>query len=269
MKTAEPVPAITTNESPGELPIPIKRTVTGTIRSPGGAQTEKGNEIWLLTLSDLLMLLMIFFVVLFSLTLQKQPLTGQSHRVDRNITAIAQAAETSAEKDTSSSTAVPPEKEISAALEQALADALNADINQRGLLITRTADVMTLTFPEKIMFDPGQARLKPSSEGVLTKVALFIKSHTDLVVEVQGYTDDTPIRSTRYPSNWELSVDRATQVARDLIAGGVNPEAVSVKGFGEYHPLVPNRTPEEKQLNRRVEIQFSIPPRPSEQKTLG
>ncbi len=266
MKTAEPVPAITTNDSPGTLPIPIKRTLARTIRPTGGAQTEKGNEIWLLTLSDLLMLLMIFFVVLFSLTLQKQLLAGQSHRTDGNIASIAQASETPEETVTPPSTAAPPEKEISAALEQDLADALKVDINQQGLLITRTADVLTLTFPEKIMFDPGQARLKPSSEDILSKVALFIKSHTDLLVEVQGYTDDTPISSARYPSNWELSVDRATQVARDLIAGGVNPEAISVKGFGEYHPLVPNRTPEERQLNRRVEIQFSILPLTSGQK---
>ena len=266
MKTAESVPAITTNDSPGTLPIPIKRTVTRTTPSTGGAQTEKGNEIWLLTLSDLLMLLMIFFVVLFSLTLQKQLLAGQSHRTDGTIAAIAQASETTAETVTPPSASAPPEKEMSATLEQDLTAALNADLNQQGLLITRTADVMTLTFPEKIMFDPGQARLKPSSEGILTKVALFIKSHTELVVEVQGYTDDTPISSARYPSNWELSVDRATQVARDLIAGGVNPEAISVKGFGEYHPLVPNRTPEERQLNRRVEIQFSILPLPSGQK---
>lgn len=212
------------------------------------------------------MLLMIFFVVLFSLTLQKQLLAGQSNKPDRHTPTIAKTTETPADTTINTApTAAPPEKEISKTLEQDLASTLNADVNQQGLLITRTADVITLTFPENIVFDPGQARLKPSSGDILAKVALFIKSHTNLVVEVQGYTDDTPIASTRYPSNWELSVDRATQVARNLIAGGVNPEAISVKGFGEYHPIVPNRSPEERQLNRRVEIQFSIPPLPSEQ----
>jgi chemotaxis protein MotB len=111
--------------------------------------------------------------------------------------------------------------------------------------------------------------LKSSSDALLTKVALFINSHANLVVEVQGYTDDAPINSAQYPSNWELSVDRATQVARSLIARGTNPTQISVKGFGEYHPLVPNRSVEEKQLNRRVEIQFTIPSAaetPAEQK---
>lgn len=265
MKSADSVPVIT-NDSGAALPIPIKKTVTRAIRPTSGSQTEKGNEIWLLTLSDLLMLLMIFFVVLFSLTLQKQLLTGQSHKPHPTPPAVTASTETAEATVTMPSAAESQEKEISATLEQDLASALNTDVNQQGLLITRAADVITLTFPEKIVFDPGQARLKSSSEDILTKVALFIKSHANLVVEVQGYTDDTPISSTRYPSNWELSVDRATQVARGLISSGVNPEAISVKGFGEYHPIVPNRSPEERQLNRRVEIQFSIPPLPSEQK---
>lgn len=265
MKLADPVPT-TTNNSSVALPIPIKRTVTGTIRSTSSSQTEKGNEIWLLTLSDLLMLLMIFFVVLFSLTLQKQFQTGQSHKSARNTSAITKIAAPAETTVAVPSSVHSPEKEMSTKLERDLASALKADVDQQGLLITRTADIITLTFPEKIVFDPGQARLKPSSEEMLNKVALFIKSHTNLVVEVQGYTDDTPINSARYPSNWELSVDRATQVARGLIASGVNPEAISVKGFGEYHPVVPNRSPEQKQLNRRVEVQFSIPPLSSEQK---
>lgn len=212
------------------------------------------------------MLLMIFFVVLFSLTLQKQFQPGQSHKSDRNTATITKAAEPTETTGAVSSSVPSPEKEMSATLEQDLAAALNADVDQQGLLITRTADIITLTFPEKIVFDPGEARLKPSSEDILHKVALFIKSHTNLVIEVQGYTDDTPISSARYPSNWELSVDRATQVARGLIASGANPEAISVKGFGEYHPVAPNRSPEDRQLNRRVEVQFSIPPVSSEQK---
>jgi len=117
-----------------------------------------------------------------------------------------------------------------------------------------------LTFPERIIFDPGQAQVKSSAQATLDKVADFIKERAYLIVEVQGHTDNQPINTVRYPSNWELSVDRATQVARALIGMGVNPLQLSVKGFGEYHCLYPNDSDENRLKNRRVEIQLSILP---------
>jgi len=81
-----------------------------------------------------------------------------------------------------------------------------------------------------------------------------------LAVEVQGHTDDRPINNMRYPSNWELSADRAMGVSKALIGLGVNPTRLSVKGFGEYRPHVPNDSDDHRLNNRRVEIQFSILP---------
>ncbi|MEN6466012.1 MAG: OmpA family protein, partial [Syntrophaceae bacterium] len=124
----------------------------------------------------------------------------------------------------------------------------------------RAANLVTLTFPERIIFDPGHARLKPSANPTLDKVASFIRERAYLVVEVQGHTDNRPISNTRYPSNWELSADRATQVAKALISMGVNPLQLSVKGFGEHRSLYPNDSDESRSKNRRVEIQFSIHP---------
>ena len=215
------------------------------------------------------MLLMIFFVVLFSLALQKQYLKQQPLKASAGTPSISQVTDYVKKSAINSPSVASAQQDIASSLEKELVSALNSESNPQGLFIRRTADLLTLTFPEKIIFDPGQAKLKSSSDDILNKVALFINSHADLVVEVQGYTDDTPINSAQYPSNWELSVDRATQVARSLIALGTNPTQISVKGFGEYHPFVPNRNVEERQLNRRVEIQFTIPPAsriPAEQK---
>lgn len=251
------------------LPIPIKRNMGANFMPRHDAHTERGNEIWLITLSDLLMLLMIFFVVLFSLALQKQYLAKKPVKASTATLSVSQVTDHVKKASSNAPSAAPTQQDNPTSLEKELVSALNSGNNPQGLFIRRTADLLTLTFPEKIIFDPGQAKLKSSSDDILNKVALFINSHNNLVVEVQGYTDDTPISSTQYPSNWELSVDRATQVARSLIARGTNPTQISVKGFGEYHPLVPNRSVEEKQLNRRVEIQFTIPPAagmPAEQK---
>jgi len=241
------------------LPIPIKRTLPGHFGPTEVVHTERGNEIWLITLSDLLMLLMIFFVVLFSMAMRNQNLTKADFKPQPQsymLTETEKAADPMADIPPP---AVSEPRDMSADLEKDLVSALNSGDNRQDISIRRTADRVILTFPEKIVFDPGQARLKSSSSEVLNRVALFINDHGNLIAEVQGYTDDTPISSAQYPSNWELSVDRATQVAHSLISRGVDPKKISVKGFGEYQPLVSNRSAEERQLNRRVEIQFSIP----------
>jgi chemotaxis protein MotB len=85
-------------------------------------------------------------------------------------------------------------------------------------------------------------------------------AHPYLRVEVQGHTDDRPINTKRYPPNRELSVDRATQVVKTLIALGLDPAQISGKGFGEYRNLYPNDSDSNRGKNRRVEIQFSLPP---------
>ena len=151
-------------------------------------------------------------------------------------------------------------EKASASLEAELIMALQREKGQSDVMIERIADRVTLTFPERIVFDPGQARLKPTCQSTLEKVASFIHDRPFLLVEVQGHTDDKPINTSRYPSNWELSVDRATQVSRSLIGLGVNPTQLSVKGFGEYRPLLPNDSDTSRLTNRRVEIQFSVSP---------
>jgi chemotaxis protein MotB len=236
-------------------PLPMKRTNSIPLRSPSHAETDKGTDIWLITLSDLLMLLVIFFVILFSIQLQKHP---------PNISARAESKENqpevAIEKKVSAINTDPSSPSMSASIEKDLIATLNRDNGQQEVTVKRMANLVTLTFPERIVFDPGHAQLKPSAQTTLDKVASFIKERPYLIVEVQGHTDDQPINNTRYPSNLELSVDRATQVAKALIGLGVDPSLFSVKGFGEYHSLNLNDSDENRFKNRRVEIQFSIPP---------
>jgi len=84
-------------------------------------------------------------------------------------------------------------------------------------MVESHADHLILTFPERIVFDPGQAQLKPFSRTHFGKGGFFYLNHPLLIVEVHGHADDQPINTKRYPSNWELSVDRATMVAKSLI----------------------------------------------------
>jgi len=241
------------------LPIPIKRTILKSARLQPKAPTDKGTEIWLLTLSDLLMLLMIFFVVLFGLELEQQRKT--KHLLQATATTQTEPkqqeilAQASAVPDPSSANA-----KMSASIEKDLIAALNRGKGDPDILIQRIADLVILIFPERIVFDSGRAQIKPSAQATLGKVAIFIKERPYLAVEVQGHTDDKPINNLRYPSNWELSADRAMGVSKALIGLGVNPTRLSVKGFGEYRPHVPNDSDDHRLNNRRVEIQFSILP---------
>ena len=151
----------------------------------------------------------------------------------------------------------PSSQDTAALLEADLLEMLGNNQGQQGITVERRSNYIVLTFPEQIIFDSGQAHLKPTVSPVLAKVAVFIQSHTGLILEIQGHTDDRPIHNERYPSNWELSADRATQVAKALMNLGIAPTLISTKGFGEYHPLYPNDNELSRLKNRRVELQFS------------
>ncbi len=120
------------------------------------------------------------------------------------------------------------------------------------LRFTREGLVITIT--ESVLFDPGSAVLKPEAIPVLLELSKVLKSvPNDLRVE--GHTDNVPISTPKYPSNWELSAARAASVAKFLIKrGNIDPRRISIAGYGPYKPIVPNDTPEHRALNRRVDI---------------
>jgi chemotaxis protein MotB len=113
-----------------------------------------------------------------------------------------------------------------------------------------------LVFPSYLLFDSGQAYLKPHMNEILKVVAGFIKA-SGYVVTVEGHTDNVPIHSALFPSNWELSTARAGAVVRRLLElHGINPKKVAGIGFAEFRPVVPNDTPENRAKNRRVALRF-------------
>ncbi len=108
-------------------------------------------------------------------------------------------------------------------------------------------------------FRPGQAALSEKARNVLREVADEIKAQPDKNISVDGHTDDTPLSAInirKYGTNLGLSVFRAVAVAEELISLGIEPERISVSGFGCARPLVPNTGPENRAKNRRVEIRL-------------
>jgi chemotaxis protein MotB len=227
-------------------PVPRKKTVGSRRFQRKSSHSEGGNEIWLLTLTDMFMLLMICFVLLFGMSLYRQ-----------KETAVA-AAPPVAAVIPDPVIQKPPAIQAASALESDLLAILADD--RQDVTVERRSTYIVLTFPERIMFDSGQAEVKPAVQPLLEKVAAVILNRPELVVAIHGHTDDRPIHNRQYPSNWELSVDRATQVAGALVQMGIQPTRLSMKGFGEDDPLYPNDSDDNRMKNRRVEIQFFLTP---------
>ena len=110
-----------------------------------------------------------------------------------------------------------------------------------------------LILQEKLLFDPGSADIKPEMRPILDKIYEIIKDLPN-PVEVEGHTDNIPISTERFPSNWELSGARASSIVRYFISKCINPERLKASGYADTRPLASNATPEGRAQNRRVEI---------------
>ncbi len=105
-----------------------------------------------------------------------------------------------------------------------------------------------------VLFASGKAALSPAGKDAVIEVAAILATLTDKQFQIEGHTDDVPIRTGQFPSNWELASARAITVVKALIEGGMPPESVSAASFAEFRPVTANDTPEHKAANRRIEI---------------
>jgi len=113
---------------------------------------------------------------------------------------------------------------------------------------------MVVELSENILFDSGKSELKKDGAEALTEVAGVLASIPDREFQIAGHTDNIPIKSARFPSNWELSTARAVTVARALASQGVPANRLSAAGYADTQSVASNDTPEGRQQNRRIEI---------------
>jgi len=113
---------------------------------------------------------------------------------------------------------------------------------------------IVINLPDNVLFKTGSARVNKEGQQALKQIADVLKEFSDRRFQVEGHTDNVPMKSSRFPSNWELSTARALSVVHLMVEQGVAAENVSAAGFGEFHPRADNETPEGRALNRRIEI---------------
>lgn len=113
---------------------------------------------------------------------------------------------------------------------------------------------MVVELPSDVLFASGSARLSNEGQQAIGEVAQVLAEIPERRFQVEGHTDNVPISTAQYPSNWELAAARALTVVKTMIDNGMQPDRISAASFGEYKPAQPNDTREGKAANRRIEI---------------
>jgi chemotaxis protein MotB len=139
---------------------------------------------------------------------------------------------------------------IRAELERALA----AEIRRNEVALHMDADGLVVSLREIGFFDSGSASIKPGAEGAFDRVAGILREHP-YPIRVEGHTDNIPIHTAQFASNWELSTARATELVKSLIEDhGIPADRLSAAGYAEFHPVASNDNAKGRQLNRRVDV---------------
>jgi chemotaxis protein MotB len=131
---------------------------------------------------------------------------------------------------------------------------LHSMIDSGQLKVVLRNGRMIIALPNDILFDSGSTALKPAGKAALGNVAAVLANVPDRDFLVAGHTDNVPIKTELFPSNWELSTRRAVEVVHLLVADGMSPKTVAAAGYGEFDPVATNDTPEHRAQNRRIEI---------------
>jgi chemotaxis protein MotB len=214
-----------------------------------------GMMRWLLTYADMITLLLALFIILFSIsTISKVKYQALVHDISggfNNQWAInnppngGQVGQGNGQQG--ERTLQQLQQQIQAYIQQHNLQAqVQTKVERRGLVVTILTD--------NALYDEGSADLRPKTRALLDQIGGLLRVGSN-DIRVEGYTDNTPIATSQYPTNWELSTARAVGVTRYLIEHvKLAPTRISASGFGEYRPKYPNDTPLHKQLNRRVDI---------------
>lgn len=144
--------------------------------------------------------------------------------------------------------------EAAAATYRGLLQKLKSMIDAGQLKVVIRDGRMLIALPNDVLFDSGRTDIKRDAQATLAKVAQVLSTIEKRRFLVAGHTDNVPIKTERFPSNWELSTARAVEVAKFLIAKGMRPQVLAAAGYGEYDPVTPNDSPQQRALNRRIEI---------------
>jgi chemotaxis protein MotB len=244
-------------------------------------EEHENHERWLVSYADFITLLFAFFVVMYSISSVNE---GRFRTVSESIKAALNPIvsppatptpfQVGANKPTSIVPNVIPSRDVAVRRLRQAMKALHPAERADTIQITEPGDsTIVLSLPELVLFESGAAALRAEALPFLQALAEVLVE-LDRQIKVQGHTDNAPIRTAQFPSNWELSAIRAVIVVRALgELYGVPSQNLSAVGYADSRPVIDNTTPENRAKNRRVEIvvlehkQVPYPPKQGEERT--
>jgi len=230
--------------------------------------SSSGIPPWVITFADMVTLMMVFFILLFAVgTIEdkkwrqiKQSLSAALGSDTVSEAGLRQGLDVIADPlddktvhavdEVGAMVAKEIEEIVSEVEEFVFKNKLSGEVQ-----VSSDARGAIITISDVVLFPAGQARMTLPGKRKLRQVFDLLKQF-DYNVKIEGHTDNSPIRTEKFPSNWELSASRASEVVRMLILDGYPPEKLSVEGFAEFRPKAPNNNPENRAINRRIEIVY-------------
>ncbi|WP_028456567.1 flagellar motor protein MotD [Chitinilyticum litopenaei] len=228
------------------------------------------HERWLVSYADFITLLFAFFVVMYAISSVNEgkyrvlsDSLVQAFKQPPTSTKVIQIGNQTVMGAPAKPIALPaPPVPNKATEEQAkkmqdmaskIKSSLDQLIDEGKVRVTQSKRGIAVEISDSVLFDTGRADLQPQSVAGLSRVAEMVKD-TDNLIQIEGHTDNAPINSAQFPSNWELSAARAASVVRVFVQAGVAPQRMVAIGYGEYRPIDSNDGIEGRAKNRRVTL---------------
>lgn len=229
-------------------------------------ETKTGHERWLVSYSDFITLLFAFFVVMYSVSHVSEEKyrvlsSTLSNAFEGKVPVDAKVAanlHNTAARGLGAITGLSPftssvgTQSIAAQLQQSLTQVANPD----AVSIRATSEWLEIEIKANVLFDSASAEPSSEAQRIFRQVAAVLAAVPN-PVEVAGHTDDLPIYTPQFKSNWELSAARASSVVRLLARGGVDPKRMAAVGYGEFRPIADNTNERERAQNRRVVLRVA------------
>lgn len=222
---------------------------------------EEETSEWLMTFADLVTLLLVFFILLFSMSVIDQKRFTDSFLTVRQVFGGKDKdllTTTVRHDDAAIMDSVRLQKQLIESQRKVFSD-VRTFMNQKGVegMVGAVFDegIITLRVPSGVMFGKGEVELTPQGEALLMNLRDFFLKNKTQTINIKGYTDDTmPTAGSRFKDNWEISALRAVNTLRFFLRSGIEANRLTATGLGDLDPLLPNTSEENRAKNRRVEF---------------
>ncbi len=213
----------------------------------GAKAGEEGSPAWMATFADMMSLLLTFFILMYAIASQNT--ARVLHEVlgieEKSLGVIDLIDKITIQKSL---------QELTGLNNPNILDDMDDIAEDSAMAVDTNEAKVVVRVPGANLFKLGQADLQLSARPVLDGVIAVVRKYPDYKIHIQGHTDDDPISTERFPTNWELSAARATAVLRYFFDKGVEPEKMTATGYADTFPLTSNDTDQGRSLNRRVEF---------------